>query len=104
MATANPETTLSGAPGKWAAGPVTESTCGGLTVGGKPVVWQASCTFTFTNSNTGATVLVVVDLAASTAAVRVGRQDVLVHGDSVAKQGNRLKVGGVMSGPLTANA
>ncbi len=105
VATPSPATTLGGsppAPGAWTAGPVIDSTYAKLTVGGKPVVWQASCTFTFTDSNTGATVPVPVTLTASTTSLQGGLTNVLLAGDSVVVQGNRLEVRTTPPDPLTA--
>jgi hypothetical protein len=88
------------AAGSWLAGPVSEVVVPGLTVGGRAMVSQATCTFTFTNSATGATVAVIVQLTASLGAVVVGGMSVLLDGQSIAVQGNELRVGTTPAGPL----
>jgi hypothetical protein len=100
VATPSPATTLAGAPGAWAAGPVTEITDDGLQVGGKSVVHRAECTFIFTNGNTGVTTPVKVTLAPSPAALHAAGQDLLLRDDAIVEQGNRLEVTGAATGPL----
>jgi hypothetical protein len=101
VATASPVTTLSGAPGAWTAGPVIESSYPKLTVAGKAVVWKAECTFTFTNSNTGATVVVPVTLTAPSTSLQGGTSNVLVDGNEAEKQGNKLTARASPTAPVT---
>ncbi|BCB74849.1 hypothetical protein GCM10022251_53830 [Phytohabitans flavus] len=93
VATASSATTLSGATGAWTAGPVTEVSYPKLTVGGSAVIHEASCTFTFTDGTTGATVPSLVTLKASSTALQGGLSNVLRADDSkVDNNGNRLAV------------
>lgn len=88
------------AAGSWLAGLVSEVVVPGLTVGGRAVVAQATCAFTFTNSATGATVVVPAQLTAARGAAVVGGVGVLVDGQSISVQGNELRVGTSPAGPL----
>lgn len=92
-ATASTLTSLDGAPGTWAAGAVTERSYVRLTVGGKAVIHEAICVFTFTNANTGATVPVNLMLSARSTPLQRGQGNVLLDGDAeVDGHGNRLSV------------
>ena len=92
-ATASTLTSLDGAPGTWAAGPVAETSYVRLTVGSKAVIHEATCTFVFTNSNTGATVPVKVTLSATSTPLQHGQGNVLLDGDQqIDTNGNRLSV------------
>ncbi|HEX6683616.1 MAG TPA: hypothetical protein VF062_12515 [Candidatus Limnocylindrales bacterium] len=88
VATAGPAT----AAGSWTAGPVTEVSYTKLTIGGKKVIHQAMCTFTFTNSTTSATTLVPLTLTASPRKLQGGLSNVLCHADKfVDPNGNQLE-------------
>ncbi|MGY1694639.1 hypothetical protein ACI780_06955 [Geodermatophilus sp. SYSU D00814] len=53
-----------------------------------------------TSSNTGATTPVTATLTPSPAPVHADKQDVLVYGDAIIEQGNRLEVPGAATGGL----
>jgi hypothetical protein len=92
-ATASTSTAFGGAPGTWTAGPVTEKPSPWLTAGGTAVIHEATCTFVFTNANTGATVPVPLTLTAGSTALQGGQGNVLLDGDQETDtNGNRLSV------------
>lgn len=70
--------------GKWTAGTISYKTYPKLKVNGKPVIHEASCTFTFSGTNSsGATVTgsETVKLSAGTAKLQKGADKVLKDGD-----------------------
>jgi hypothetical protein len=75
-----------GPPG-WTAGPVSYETYSHLTVGGKEVAYEASCTFTYSGTTTSAPATAVgpktadVKLSAKTTVLQSGSDKVLVDGD-----------------------
>lgn len=103
VAIPSPAKKLDGAPGAWTAEPVSESTYAKLTVGGKAVVWQAECIFTFT-FDAGGSKTVPVTLTASPTPLQGGLDSVLVANDSIEDEvtGNRLVVQTTPPDPLTA--
>jgi hypothetical protein len=98
-----PETGVGGA---WAAGTVNYQTYGHLKVGGTPVIYEATCKFTWSGGNQKADsskphdpVDSTVTLTAKTKRLQKGANNVLVHGDSEQDQyGNKLQVNA--TGPL----
>lgn len=94
-ATKSEETTLDGAAGSWAIVPpgVTEQSYGELKVGGKAVIYEASCTFMFTETMSPykATPLTLT-LRAKASAIQGGSHNVLRDADSTEEHGNRLAV------------
>lgn len=92
-----PTDTLPTATGKWSAGPVSETTVALAGSDGARVVRSASCTFTFTgtNSSSGAPVTVnsPVTLNPSPRVLTIAGHDPLVDGDEQGDTyGNTLKV------------
>jgi hypothetical protein len=82
--------------GTWAAGSVQLKTYAKLEAGGKPVVHQAECTFSFSGANaSGAKVegTSTVTLTEPGRPLQKGQQSVLVDGDSANDSfGNKLSV------------
>jgi hypothetical protein len=81
--------------GTWTAGSVQLKTYAKLEAGGKPVVHQAECTFSFSGSagNTAVTGTSRVTLTKPGRPLQKGQQSVLVDGDSVTDSfGNKLAV------------
>jgi hypothetical protein len=70
--------------GTWTAGPVSVTSYDNLKVGGRKVVWKATCTFSFSGKagNTGVTGAETVTLTATTKLLNKGQNKVLVDGDS----------------------
>lgn len=82
-----------GAGGTWRAGLLSETAYPRLTVGGTPVIYEAQCTFVFTDTVTGATTTSVVTLQASTTLLRGESSGVLRNGDTaIDDHGNTLAV------------
>lgn len=85
--------------GSWSAGPVTPVPYAFLTIGGTPVVHEASCVFTFNGSNdssgtpvTIGPIPVTVTLTAASTTLQKGTTFVLRDGDSTQDSyGNKLE-------------
>jgi hypothetical protein len=93
VATASTATTFGGVSGAWTAGPVTETAYPKLTVGGATVIYEATCTFTFSGGPPPTTSASVVTLRASATPLQGGLSNVLRDGDAkVDTNGNRLEV------------
>jgi len=80
-ATATPGTALftGASSGTWAAGPLVETKYAPFTIGGKKVIHEVSCLFTFTGDGSGTS---LVTLTASGTTAQSGLDLVLVDGDS----------------------
>jgi hypothetical protein len=83
--------------GTWTAGNVSYQTYSELTVGGKQVTYEASCTFSYSgaDNSSGATVTASssVTLSAKSTVVQNGANKALVDGDSETDAyGNKLSV------------
>ncbi len=85
--------------GTWSAGSITHQFYPKLTIGGKPVIYEASCTFTYSggkDSSSGADVPPTsedVTLTATTKKTQKDESFVLVDGDSKSSaNGNNLTV------------
>lgn len=90
--------------GTWSAGSVSYSTYPGLKSAGKPAIWKAECTFSFSGTNTsGAAVNQTekVTLTASTQPLNPGQNDVLVDGDTESSTVYKNQLKATASGPLT---
>lgn len=83
--------------GAWQAGTVTYQSYSRLTIQGKPVIYQASCTFTYTGGTASGNPVTVlpdtVTLKAGTTLLQKGANKVLVDGDQItSSSGNKLEV------------
>ena len=93
--------TLNGAPvadsGTWQPGPITYSSYAEFEVGGGPVIWKATCTFTLAGGklgNSAATASETVTLEADPHPMQAQANSVLVDGDTATNlaSGNKLVV------------
>ena len=82
--------------GSWTAGSVSYQSYDKLSIGGTPVIHEASCTFNFSGaSSSGATITgsETVTLSAGSTKLQGASSSVLVDGDSeTGSYGNELKV------------
>ncbi len=82
--------------GVWTAGPIAVQSYSKLTIGGKPVIHQAQCTFNFSGqSSSGASIVgsETVQLKAGQTLLQKTQGGVLVNGDTATGQfGNKLEV------------
>lgn len=106
QATAGSTVPATASGGSWSAGSVSYTSYNQLKVGGTKVIYEASCTFTYSggtqkadSSKPHATETSTVTLTASATLTQHGLNNVLVNGDSEQDSyGNKLKVqaGGVL--------
>jgi hypothetical protein len=83
--------------GTWTAGPVSYQTYSKLQVNGKPVIFEASCTFNFKGTgpnNAPVAGVETVQLSAGTTTLQKGANNVMKHGDQKISDiyGNKLEV------------